>query len=68
MLPNELPAKAEGAEHIERLGYTIADLSKALGVSKRTILCALDRGELRAKKLGRNWMISRKEVEKWFTS
>lgn len=52
---------------VERLGYTVKDLAAALGISARSVLCALDRGELKAKKIGRNWIVSRKEVDKWLS-
>lgn len=52
---------------VEKLGYTVKDLAASLGISTRSILNALDRGELKAKKIGRNWIVSRKEVDKWLS-
>lgn len=57
----------EEEKKVERLGYTVKDLAAALGISARSVLCALDRGELKAKKIGRNWIVSRKEVDKWLS-
>lgn len=52
---------------VEKLGYTVKDLAASLGISTRSILNAMDRGELKAKKIGRNWIVSRKEVDKWLS-
>lgn len=45
--------------------YTIDGAAKATGVSRRVIESAVYDGTLRAKKIGRRWMIRRDSLLRW---
>ncbi len=47
--------------------YTVASLAAELGVSQKTIRCAIARRELAAVKRGTRWLISAEAVREWTT-
>lgn len=47
--------------------YTVASLAAELGVSQKTIRCAIARRELAAVKRGARWLISAEAVREWAT-
>jgi excisionase family DNA binding protein len=47
------------------VAYTVATLADELGVSKKTVRGAIDRGELEAVKRGGRWLISAETVRAW---
>jgi excisionase family DNA binding protein len=47
--------------------YTVASLATELGVSQKTIRCAIARRELTAVKRGARWLISGEAVREWVT-
>ncbi len=47
--------------------YTVASLAAELGVSQKTIRCAIARRELAAVKRGARWLISADSVREWAT-
>jgi excisionase family DNA binding protein len=47
--------------------YTVASLAAELGVSQKTIRCAIARRELAAVKRGARWLISAESVREWAT-
>jgi excisionase family DNA binding protein len=47
--------------------YTVASLAAELGVSQKTIRCAIARRELAAVKRGSRWLISAGSVREWAT-
>jgi excisionase family DNA binding protein len=64
------------APHISRLqnlnqqapiAFTVDTLAADLGLSRKTIRCAITRGELRAVKRGSRWIISADAVAEWTT-
>jgi excisionase family DNA binding protein len=59
------PADAEERGHV---AYTVASLAADLGVSQKTIRCAIARRELSAVKRGSRWIISRDAVRAWATA
>ena len=53
---------------VSAVAYTVPSLAKELGVSPKTIRCAIARGELRAVKRGARWIISAQSVGEWATT
>jgi excisionase family DNA binding protein len=51
----------------ERLGYSIAEVAQQIGVCSRTIINAIQAGELKAVRIGRRVIISRQNAEKFLT-
>ncbi|MBV9334347.1 MAG: helix-turn-helix domain-containing protein [Solirubrobacterales bacterium] len=47
--------------------YTVASLAAELGVSQKTIRCAIARRDLAAVKRGARWLISAEAVREWAT-
>jgi excisionase family DNA binding protein len=63
-----LPHLHQPAEQDERRPvYTVASLAAELGVSQKTIRCAIGRHELVAVKRGARWLISADAVRDWAT-
>ena len=50
------------------VAYTVASLAAELGVSQKTIRCAIARRELPAVKRGSRWIISADAVRSWATA
>ena len=51
-----------------RVAYTVPSLATELGVSQKTVRCAIARRELRAVKRGSRWIISSDAVQAWATA
>lgn len=51
----------------EHCAYTVASLAAELGLSQKTIRCAIARRELAAVKRGSRWLISAESVFEWVT-
>jgi excisionase family DNA binding protein len=66
LLPH-LPQPAEPADEGVHAAYTVASLAAGLGVSQKTIRCAIARRELAAVKRGARWLISADAVHDWAT-
>jgi excisionase family DNA binding protein len=49
----------------ERLAYTIAEAVEAAGVGKSTLYCAIQGGELTARKSGRRTLILAADLSGW---
>lgn len=47
-----------------RVTFTVAECAEMLGVHPDTVRAAIERGELRATRLGRQWLIPASEVER----
>lgn len=43
--------------------YTIREVAKILRVNERTVLNEIDRGELRATRVGRQWRVSQEALD-----
>jgi excisionase family DNA binding protein len=56
--PTVAPAAGTGASAVPEL-LSPADAAKALGVSEADVMAVLESGELKAKKIGSSWRISR---------
>jgi excisionase family DNA binding protein len=56
---------ADARPEQEHVAYTVASLAAELGVSQRTIRCAVARRELPAVKRGSRWIISAEAVRTW---
>jgi excisionase family DNA binding protein len=52
----------------ERLGYTVDAAAEALGLNPHVIREAISRGELKARKRGRYWLIRRDYLEQWLSA
>ena len=65
-----LPHLQEG--QLDRAGahsaYTVASLAAELGVSAKSVRCAIARHELQAVKRGSRWIISADAVSEWATA
>ncbi len=48
----------------ERRAYTVREVAEAFGLHPDTVAAAIRRGELRATRLGRRWLVPREEVER----
>jgi excisionase family DNA binding protein len=66
LLPH-LRQPAEPADKGVHIAYTVASLAAELGVSQKTIRCAIARRELAAVKRGARWLISADAVQEWAT-
>jgi len=66
LLPHLREPAASGATP-SRVAYTVSSLAADLGVSQKTIRCAIARGELGAVKRGSRWIISEDAVHAWAT-
>ncbi len=63
-----LPHLGQSAELSDRnAAYSVASLAAELGVSPKTIRCAIARRELAAVKRGARWLISADAVRDWAT-
>lgn len=51
----------------DRLAYRPQEAADVMGVSRQTIYRAMERGELRGRKLGRSTVILAKDLEQWAT-
>ena len=51
----------------DRLAYRPAEAAEAMGVSRDTIYRAMERGELRGRKIGRATVILAADLERWAT-
>lgn len=51
----------------DRIAYTIDQAAEAVGIHRNTMRDAVSRGELRAVKRGRRWLISREALVRWVT-
>lgn len=58
---------AEPSDEGVHAAYTVASLAAELGVSQKTIRCAIARRELVAVKRGARWLISADAVHEWAT-
>jgi excisionase family DNA binding protein len=45
-----------------------ADAAKLLGVSEADVLATLEKGDLKGKKIGSSWRITRKAIDEFLTS
>lgn len=64
LLPH-LKQPAEPGATRASVAYTVASLAAELGVSQKTIRCAIARRELAAVKRGSRWIISADAVQAW---
>jgi excisionase family DNA binding protein len=55
-------------EHEPGLDWTTKQLAQAGGVSSAYLRQLLIAGELRGRKLGRDWLIPDREAEKWLSN
>lgn len=67
LLPHLIEPEAAGTVPT-RSAYTVASLAAELGVSQKTIRCAITRRELSAVKRGARWIISADAVQEWATA
>jgi excisionase family DNA binding protein len=67
-LAPHLNGSTEAALGSSCTAYTVASLASELGVSPKTIRCAIARRELRAVKRGSRWIISAEAVNEWATA
>ena len=44
--------------------YTTAEVMKILGLSRRTLYYWIENGNIKAVKVGRQWRVSKEEVER----
>jgi len=58
-------AEALASESAGRLAYTYRQAGEACGLPWTRIRDAHHRGELRAKRVGRTWLITRAELLRW---
>jgi excisionase family DNA binding protein len=66
LLPHLRPGQPESTRG--QAAYTVASLATELGVSQKTIRCAIARPELPAVKRGSRWIISAEAVHSWATA
>jgi excisionase family DNA binding protein len=66
LLPHLTQSAAPEAARVH-VAYTVASLAAELGVSQKTIRCAIARRELPAVKRGSRWIISADAVQAWAT-
>lgn len=52
----------------ERLAYSIADVSKALGLSKPMIARLIKSGNIPALRVGKRWLIPNQSLNTWLTN
>jgi excisionase family DNA binding protein len=65
--PPPLPGSASAGPAAPEL-LTPADAAKALGVSEADVLATLEAGELKGKKIGSAWRITRRALDDFLTS
>lgn len=58
----DLKEKAKGIS-LEDEFYTIEELSKILKVEHKTIRRAIQRGEIKAMKIGKQWRIKKSDIQ-----
>lgn len=58
-------SKSLAAPLHDRLAYSLADASKAVGIPKRTLHDALSRGEFPAVRRCGRWMVKRADLVRW---
>jgi excisionase family DNA binding protein len=61
--PTIAPAAASGLPEL----MSPADAAKALGVSEADVIAVLESGELKAKKIGSSWRISRASLTSYMS-
>jgi excisionase family DNA binding protein len=66
-VPEQSPTTLQSVPLSERLSYTAEEAAVVVGVPYPAILRAIDKGNgsLRAKKVGRSWIIERSELVRW---
>lgn len=50
-----------------RLAYTFVEAGEALGIPWQRVRDSHSRGEFRAKKVGKTWMVTREELLRWLS-
>lgn len=58
----DTPSKAWG----KRVAFRIKDVSEMLGLPVSTIGAQVRAGKLKAAKIGRDWLIKRSDLYKWY--
>lgn len=58
---------SETIEPTQRLAYTLAEAAELCGLPKSTLRNAHSRGEFRAVKRCRKWLVRRDELLRWLT-
>jgi excisionase family DNA binding protein len=48
----------------ERVTYTVPEVAQRFGIHEDTVRAAIKRGEIRATRLGRQWLIGIAEIER----
>jgi len=67
LVPHLMQSAAPEAARVH-VAYTVASLAAELGVSQKTVRCAIARRELPAVKRGSRWIISADAVQAWPTA
>ena len=62
--PERIPLMTRDHDYNERL-FTIPDVADICVVSTKTVRCWIKAGELHAIRLGRQWRIARKDLERF---
>ncbi len=60
-----ISAEHVGNRMLVKLSYNIEEAAAACGLSKRTIIEAVSTQKLRAKKIGRRWIIKAADLERF---
>lgn len=53
---------------MEKKTFSAGETSLRIGISKSKTLQMLDRGEIPAIRIGRNWLVPEKALDEWLTS
>ncbi len=63
-IDREAPAQIQDTAHLSEKYMSIPELAQEMGVSRITVFNKVKRGEIKAQKIGRNYVIHRKDLEK----
>jgi excisionase family DNA binding protein len=67
-LPGAAPAAASAAPAVTPELFAPADAAKVLGVTEADVLATLESGDLKGKKIGSTWRITRKAIDDFLAS
>lgn len=61
-------AQIEAGKPQQKLAYTFDQAAELIGIPRNTLRDAHSRGEFRAKKVGKRWLVLHSELERWLQS
>lgn len=60
--------EVQEADLANRLAYTFTEAARLVGLARNTFRDAHSRGEFKARKSGKRWLVSRRELLRWLES